>query len=484
MNFIRRDIHAAGASPGRRLERKWPIRYDSIEILAILVDASIILASSTITGIIYHYRVFGAPGDVTKYLVSAAVVATLFISLMRSRGMYRPNELLIPRRQTRQVCLYWMAVIALLAGAVFALKIGDELSRGANLMFGIVGLASLIAQRLVWANLLTQGVANRKFSGRKIVLITDHRQQADPDLAQTLATLGFQLKGHFSLPARSYDNEKRRETILRAIASIRGSEVEEVMVGADLSDWRELRDLLAEMRVLPFPVNLVPVGDLSEVFKQPWHELGSAVCIELQRGPLTAFECALKRGLDLLIGGIALIASLPVFAIVGIAIKLDSAGPVLFHQQRCGFNGRCFRIMKFRTMLVQENGEAVMQAHKMDKRVSRVGRWLRRTSVDELPQLVNVLQGSMSLVGPRPHAVAHDTQFDKVVRNYAFRHRVKPGLTGWAQVHGLRGPTPTPEDIRRRVEHDLWYIDNWSFGLDFVIMLQTIVEVVRARNAY
>ena len=135
-------------------------------------------------------------------------------------------------------------------------------------------------------------------------------------------------------------------------------------------------------------------------------------------------------------------------------------------------------------MLVQEDGEAVMQAQRLDSRVSRLGKWLRRTSIDELPQLVNVLQGSMSLVGPRPHAVAHDTQFDKVVRNYAFRHRVKPGLTGWAQVHGSRGPTPTSEHIERRVEYDLWYIDNWSFRLDFLILLQTVAEVLRARNAY
>jgi len=135
-------------------------------------------------------------------------------------------------------------------------------------------------------------------------------------------------------------------------------------------------------------------------------------------------------------------------------------------------------------MLVQEEGEALVQAQRRDRRVSGVGKWLRRTSIDELPQLVNVLQGSMSLVGPRPHAVAHDTQFDKVVRNYAFRHRVMPGLTGWAQVHGCRGPTPTPEDIERRVDYDLWYIDNWSFGLDFFIVLQTVVEVLRARNAY
>jgi putative colanic acid biosynthesis UDP-glucose lipid carrier transferase len=135
-------------------------------------------------------------------------------------------------------------------------------------------------------------------------------------------------------------------------------------------------------------------------------------------------------------------------------------------------------------MSVLEDGPTVCQAAESDIRVTRIGRWLRRTSVDELPQLLNVLSGTMSLVGPRPHALAHDNHFDKVVSNYAFRHHVKPGLTGWAQVNGHRGPTPTIADIQRRVQFDLWYIDNWSLRLDFLIIIKTILEVMRSRNAY
>ena len=489
MNFVRRDIDVAGAvavhgPEGSEPGRKWPISYDSVEIIAIVVDAVSIALASIVAGTIYHYRTFGDPGDIIKYCALAAVVAALFISLMQSRGMYRPKELLVLRNQIRMACLYWVAVFALFTGAVFALKIGNELSRGASIAFAVVGLGTLIGQRILWRNLLIKGVIKRRFSGRKVILISDHRQPAESGLPQVLTSLGYQLEGHFTLPPPTQGKRKRKETISNAISSVRGSEIEEIIVGADLNDWPELRGLLAEFRILPCPINLIPVGAVSEIFKQPRHELGNAVCIEVQRGPLTPFECALKRCLDILLAGIALVVLLPLIAIVAIAIKLDSAGPVFFRQRRCGFNGRCFQIIKFRTMLVQEDGEAVMQAQRLDSRVSRLGKWLRRTSIDELPQLLNVLKGSMSLVGPRPHAVVHDTQFDKVVQNYAFRHRVKPGLTGWAQVHGCRGPTPTSMDIERRVEYDLWYVDNWSFGLDFVIMLQTIAEVFRARNAY
>jgi putative colanic acid biosynthesis UDP-glucose lipid carrier transferase len=135
-------------------------------------------------------------------------------------------------------------------------------------------------------------------------------------------------------------------------------------------------------------------------------------------------------------------------------------------------------------MHVLEDGPVVVQATPLDPRLTRVGRWLRRTSFDELPQLLNVLEGSMSLVGPRPHAVAHDGQFDKLVRKYAFRRRVRPGLTGWAQIHGCRGPTPTATMVEKRVEYDLWYIDNWSVRLDLTILLRTPMEVLRGRNAY
>jgi putative colanic acid biosynthesis UDP-glucose lipid carrier transferase len=398
--------------------------------------------------------------------------------------MYRPAELLVLCNQIRAVCLAWIGVFLLLAGTVFALKIGSEISRGTSMLFAIFGLIALIVHRSVLRDLLAKGLAERRFSSRNIVLITDHSQTDDASLTHALTGLGFCVEAQFILPPPGADSCHRARVVAKVIEHTRGSDVEEIVVGADPNRWSELRGLVAELRVLPFPVSFVPLGTASELFRRPSRELGNAICVELQRGPLTSFEYAAKRCIDVLLAWIALTALLPLLEIVAVAIKFDSPGPILFRQKRCGFNGRCFQILKFRTMSVLEDGPSIVQAQLADKRVTRLGAWLRRTSIDELPQLLNVLDGSMSLVGPRPHAVAHDNQFDEIVRNYAFRRRVKPGLTGWAQVNGCRGPTPTAASIERRVEYDLWYVDNWSLRLDFMILLQTPIEILRGHNAY
>ena len=185
MNVIRHDIDMAssvavsGVGEAFRPERKWPISYDSVELITVVADACMILAASIFAGVIYHYRAFGTPGDIIQYLGSATVVAALFISLMKSRGMYRPKELLVLRTQIRTICLLWVAVFFLLAGTVFALKVGTELSRGTCLLFAVIGLSTLIVHRILWRSLLAKGVIRRRFSGRRVVLITDHRQSAE-----------------------------------------------------------------------------------------------------------------------------------------------------------------------------------------------------------------------------------------------------------------------------------------------------------------
>jgi exopolysaccharide biosynthesis polyprenyl glycosylphosphotransferase len=215
-----------------------------------------------------------------------------------------------------------------------------------------------------------------------------------------------------------------------------------------------------------------------------WSARKPALAIELQRAPLTEAQRLVKRITDVVVASLALAFFLPVVAIAAVAIKLDSPGPVIFRQIRKGFNGKQFNILKFRTMTVQENGPNVVQATRDDSRVTTIGRLLRSSSIDELPQLWNVLKGDMSLIGPRPHALAHDSYFETLLSDYAFRHHVKPGITGWAQCNGVRGAMPTIEHTAERVKLDLWYINNWSLWLDLLILIKTIFEVLRRRNAY
>jgi putative colanic acid biosysnthesis UDP-glucose lipid carrier transferase len=220
------------------------------------------------------------------------------------------------------------------------------------------------------------------------------------------------------------------------------------------------------------------------LFQRPSRQLGSTIGVEFRRAPLSQIERVLKRLVDIVCSVSAIIALLPIFLIVALAIKLDSPGPALFMQTRHGFNGKRFKIVKFRTMMVLEDGETIPQAVRGDSRITRIGQWLRMTSIDEIPQFFNVLKGDMSIVGPRPHAAAHDNYYADLISRYAFRHHVKPGITGWAQVHGCRGETPTVNSMKERVDRDIWYIDNWSLLLDIYIILCTAVEVMRSRNAY
>jgi putative colanic acid biosynthesis UDP-glucose lipid carrier transferase len=486
MNFVERQVGEAAPRNFAASEavRKWPIRFKSIEAFAICIDLATILLASVLSALLYHIDSGWTATDIDKAVGSAIIASALFVCLLKIYGKYRPTELLVMRDQIQAVLLAWTFVLLLLASAVAALKISNEVSRGTGLIFALLGFAMLSTNRAIIRALLRKGLSARRFAGSNIVLITDQPQSHHAGLAQTLATFGFCVTGRFSLPPPGAGFGYRKRLSRRVIEHTRDAEIEEIVVETDPSRWSELREFVAELRVLPFPVVFVPAGAASDMFKRPTRPLGSAVCIELQRRPLTFAECAIKRSIDVIGAGLALIIFLPLLVVVALAIKLDSRGPILFKQRRCGFNRCSFSIYKFRTMFVLEDGPSIIQARPADSRVTRVGKWLRQASIDELPQLFNVLNGSMSLVGPRPHAVAHDGQFDKAVRNYAFRRRVKPGLTGWAQIHGCRGSLPTAAAIERRVEYDLWYIDNWSLRLDLTILIQTPIEVLRARNAY
>jgi exopolysaccharide biosynthesis polyprenyl glycosylphosphotransferase len=212
--------------------------------------------------------------------------------------------------------------------------------------------------------------------------------------------------------------------------------------------------------------------------------IGRMRTIQLAPAPLTLRDRVVKRAFDIVGASVLLVAALPLFAIIALLIKLDSPGPVLFRQRRHGFSHREFRVIKFRTMSTLDDGSRIEQARRNDNRVTRVGRFLRGTNLDEIPQLVNVLAGQMSLVGPRPHALAHDNEYQERIRQYARRHKVKPGITGWAQVNGYRGETRAIDKMLKRVDHDLYYIDHWSLMFDIRILIMTLLSPRSYRNAY
>ena len=229
---------------------------------------------------------------------------------------------------------------------------------------------------------------------------------------------------------------------------------------------------------------LVPDLLLSELLGSRWIMLGNTPLVVINDHPFYGGAWALKKIEDLVLGSVLLVLSLPLMLIIALAIRMNSPGPIFFRQRRHGLNGEVIKVLKFRTMRTQEDGSIVVQATCDDERVTSVGKFLRSTSLDELPQFFNVLEGSMSIVGPRPHALAHNDYYRELIDGYMQRHKVKPGITGWAQVNGFRGETDTIDKMQARVDYDLYYINHLSVGLDLKILLLTIIEVVNGKKAY
>jgi putative colanic acid biosynthesis UDP-glucose lipid carrier transferase len=270
------------------------------------------------------------------------------------------------------------------------------------------------------------------------------------------------------------------------IAHGRAGAIDRIIIALPPSADRRTADIARRLEQLPVSLHVVTHIASDLVDHGPAHavsHIGPIGLLDVKTKPLSDWGGYVKTVEDYVVASLALVLLAPVMAAVAVAIKLDTPGPVLFRQRRHGLNRRVIHVLKFRTMSVMEDGPAVIQASDGDDRVTRVGRFLRRTSLDELPQLWNVLRGEMSLIGPRPHALVHDDHYGELLEGYANRHKVKPGMTGWAQVNGFRGPTDTPDKMRGRVDHDLWYIDNWSLWLDLRILALTVLVGFRHKNA-
>ena len=257
-----------------------------------------------------------------------------------------------------------------------------------------------------------------------------------------------------------------------------------IFISLPMSAQPRILKLINELQDTTASVYFVPDVYVFDLVQARFDSINGMPLVAICETPFTGFNGILKRISDLLLSILILISILPLMLVIALAIKLTSPGGVIFKQKRYGLNGEGITVYKFRTMTVSEDGHNVIQAKKEDKRLTSIGGFLRKTSLDELPQFFNVLEGSMSIVGPRPHAVAHNEQYRKIIKGYMLRHKVKPGITGWAQVNGLRGETDTVSKMKERIDFDLDYLRNWSLSFDLWIILKTVLVVLRRENAY
>jgi undecaprenyl-phosphate galactose phosphotransferase/putative colanic acid biosynthesis UDP-glucose lipid carrier transferase len=451
--------------------------YWGVSALAAISD-SIAIIGACVLAQNFRFWTQGGEGD---DIGLAEIASVFFLLLAKSWGLYRFQTLLRPNRSFGRCAAASLLSVLAVVCLLFLLKTGSEHSRSAMALFALFSAALVPFGRFVFGFLARALIAVDVVRGRRVVLIGDIRE-LERLTASEIIHFGFDEVARFAISWSSEDQLSRRgrlrvEQALEASRTLRAAEFALIL---PWSRDRALSEITSSLRVSPLPVRLYPDHRTRDILLQKRaSHFDPYLSVEVQREPLSNWEQHVKRGFDLAIAGMALISLSPLLALTALLIKLDSQGPIIFRQPRLGFDNREFRIWKFRTMTVQEVGATVKQAQRDDERVTPVGKILRRTSVDELPQLVNVLRGDMSIVGPRPHAVAHDEFYEARIGEYALRRHVKPGLTGAAQVDGLRGETRTLKAMEDRIQRDLWYINHWSLWLDVKIIAKTFVALVK-----
>jgi putative colanic acid biosynthesis UDP-glucose lipid carrier transferase len=373
-------------------------------------------------------------------------------------------------RHFAAVAAAWGATALVIMAILFLAKVANEVSRIWVMLWAVTGLACLGAVRLAaWVWLVRWSKAGKLIFNIAVV----GSSAAAAKLAQEVERCGagdLRLLGIF----RTGMGDAEVEALAALARNVR---VDEILVAIHCPDSENIREALHTLGTLPADVKLCLDfdGGANSLSMQP---------LLLSRRPLAGWGIIVKRIMDVALGAALLILFGPLMLLLAALVKLDSPGPVIFRQRRFGFNMQPFTVYKFRTMVSDAIDPTLPQAQRSDPRVTRLGRFLRRTSFDELPQLFNVLAGSMSMVGPRPHAIVHDEKYAALIDRYFARHRVLPGITGWAQVNGLRGETETTEKMARRVEFDLFYIEHWSPLFDLRILARTLRVGFGDRNAY
>jgi Undecaprenyl-phosphate glucose phosphotransferase len=396
-------------------------------------------------------------------------------------------------KQMPRLLLGWTAAFALLLAGLFFLKMGHEFSRVWFALWYAAGALGLIAERLAVATVVRHWTSQGRLYRRAAIygggtISADLIRELEVDMDSDVRIVGVFDDRSDDRVDSVISGYPHLGSLNKLVEFARSTRLDVVIVALPITAERRLSQVTRALSVLPAEVKIPARATQLRFTADTYSRVGNVAMIDLLEKPIADWGTVAKWAFDKVIGLMALIALAPVMLAVAAAIKLDSRGPVFFRQKRHGFNNELIEIFKFRSMYVDRcDSDASKLVTKSDPRVTRVGRFIRKTSLDELPQLFNVMLGNLSLVGPRPHALgakAAGRFYDKVVDGYYGRHKVKPGITGWAQIHGWRGETDTPEKIQKRVEHDVYYIENWSVLLDLYVLVKTPFALLKSENAY
>jgi len=447
---------------------------------------AVVLAAIVAYGVRFSFSDLELPKDYRTLVVFAFFCIVLVFPIFNLYSSWRGKGLL---KQANAIFMAWFSVVLLLIILLFSLKMSSDYSRLWLMYWGVLGLLFLLLIRmLIYVFLQYQRKRGRNFRNVVVIGAGDLGKKVLVQVKDSPWT-GYKISALFDdnsdLKSSAIEGYKISGTISDVVKYVDRNQVDEIWIALPLRAEQRVKELLYDLRHHTVNIKLIPDIFGFSLLNQSMTEIAGLPAVNLSDSPMGGGNRIIKAVEDRVLGLIFVILAMPLIMMIVFIIKLTSPGPVLFKQSRHGWDGKIINVYKFRSMGIHnETSGEVTQATKNDVRVTKFGAFLRRTSLDELPQLYNVLQGRMSLVGPRPHAVQHNELFKEKVDRYMLRHMVKPGITGWAQVNGYRGETDTLEKMQKRVEYDLFYIENWTLWFDFKIIFLTLIKGFVNKNAY
>ena len=426
-----------------------------------------------------------------SYFALLLVSCLLVIILMTDSEEFETNNMTFWRKTAVGLVFRWFWVISILMLIGFAIKVTDYFSRQVLFYWFLTTPFVIVITHWLFRFVLHRLSFPESMMSKAVIVGLNHSSYKLANEFKRTPLLGVTCMGFFDdrpEPRSSKNGHQKPEKLLGSIASVaefvKHNDIQQIYIALPMAAQPRILALLDDLRDTTASVYFVPDMILFDLMQTNIRSIKGIPVVAVCESPIVGINSVLKRIMDFTFSLSILLLIAPLMLLIAIGIKLSSPGPVLFKQRRYGLDGKEILVYKFRSMTVMEDGQQVNQATREDPRITRFGGFLRKTSLDELPQFINVLQGRMSIVGPRPHAISHNEMYRNLIKGYMIRHKVKPGITGWAQVKGFRGETDTVEKMRNRIFYDLEYLQNWSIFLDLFIIFKTIGVVVKDKNAY